>query len=206
MATHSSILSWEIPWIEEPGVLQQGCERVGHILVTKTTSRKYFFFFAFLSCCLHRFFNTIESWITHMHQHFLMVTFLAFCFFFKIYFQLEDNSFAMLLVSSVRQCESVISTHIFSLLSFFPTPHISHPSGSSYNTKLSSLCYRTASITDVQNKDKRFKTAMALLLIFCTLRSVMVKKSPHLMNFESKKSLVLLNSFSLIYLQKIDQG
>ena len=31
MATHSSILSWRIPWTEEPGRLQSmGLQRVGH--------------------------------------------------------------------------------------------------------------------------------------------------------------------------------
>ena len=31
MATHSSILAWEIPWTEEPRVLQSmGSKRVGH--------------------------------------------------------------------------------------------------------------------------------------------------------------------------------
>ena len=31
MATHSSILAWNIPWIEEPGGLQfLGLQRVGH--------------------------------------------------------------------------------------------------------------------------------------------------------------------------------
>ena len=31
MATHASILAWEIPWIEEPGGLQSmGLQRVGH--------------------------------------------------------------------------------------------------------------------------------------------------------------------------------
>ena len=31
MATHSSILDWTIPWIEEPGRLQSmGSQRVGH--------------------------------------------------------------------------------------------------------------------------------------------------------------------------------
>ena len=31
MATHCSILSWRIPWIEEPGRLQsKGSYRVGH--------------------------------------------------------------------------------------------------------------------------------------------------------------------------------
>ena len=31
MATHRSVLAWEIPWIEEPGGLQSmGLQRVGH--------------------------------------------------------------------------------------------------------------------------------------------------------------------------------
>ena len=31
MATHSSILAWKIPWMEEPGRLQfMGSQRVGH--------------------------------------------------------------------------------------------------------------------------------------------------------------------------------
>ena len=36
MATHSSILAWEIQWTEEPGRLQfMGLQRVGHNLVAK---------------------------------------------------------------------------------------------------------------------------------------------------------------------------
>ena len=31
MATHSSILAWKIPWMEEPGRVQSmGSQRVGH--------------------------------------------------------------------------------------------------------------------------------------------------------------------------------
>ena len=41
MATHSSILSWEIPWTEEPGRLpSMGWQRVGHDLVTKQQQGK----------------------------------------------------------------------------------------------------------------------------------------------------------------------
>ena len=36
MATHSSILAWKIPWMEEPGGLQSlGSQRVRHNLATK---------------------------------------------------------------------------------------------------------------------------------------------------------------------------
>ena len=39
MATHSSVLAWRIPWIEEPGGLQSmGFHRVGHNLGTKPPS------------------------------------------------------------------------------------------------------------------------------------------------------------------------
>ena len=38
MATHSSILAWEIPWTEEPGGLQSmGSQRVRHDLATERT-------------------------------------------------------------------------------------------------------------------------------------------------------------------------
>ena len=38
MATHSSILVWEIPWTEKPGGLQSMVwQRVGHDLATSTT-------------------------------------------------------------------------------------------------------------------------------------------------------------------------
>ena len=37
MATHSSILAWNIPWTEEPGGLQSmGSQRVGHDWMTNT--------------------------------------------------------------------------------------------------------------------------------------------------------------------------
>ena len=37
MATHSSILAWEIPWTEEPDELQSmGSQRVGHHGATNT--------------------------------------------------------------------------------------------------------------------------------------------------------------------------
>ena len=36
MATHSSILAWEIPWAEDPGRLQSmWLKRVGHDLATE---------------------------------------------------------------------------------------------------------------------------------------------------------------------------
>ena len=45
MATHSSILPWEIPWTEEPGRLQSmGWQRVIHNLVIKQQQQRFVFF------------------------------------------------------------------------------------------------------------------------------------------------------------------
>ena len=45
MATHSSILAWRIPWMEEPGGLQStGSQRVGHDWATSLS-------FCIISCC-----------------------------------------------------------------------------------------------------------------------------------------------------------
>ena len=39
MATHSSILTWRIPWTEEPWTTVQESQKVGHNWVTNTLSR-----------------------------------------------------------------------------------------------------------------------------------------------------------------------
>ena len=40
MATHSSMLAWEVPWTEEPGGLQlMGSQRVRYDLATKQNSK-----------------------------------------------------------------------------------------------------------------------------------------------------------------------
>ena len=44
MATHSNILAWEIPWIEEPDGLQSmGSQRVVHDLVAKQQQVRIYF-------------------------------------------------------------------------------------------------------------------------------------------------------------------
>ena len=58
MATHSSILAWEIPWTEEPGGLQsRGQERIGHGLVTKQHQRIY------IQITYHTFCVSILIWL-----------------------------------------------------------------------------------------------------------------------------------------------
>ena len=44
MATHSSILAWEIPWTEEPGLLQSiGFQRVRRNWATKQQQSEWHF-------------------------------------------------------------------------------------------------------------------------------------------------------------------
>ena len=66
MATHSNILAWRIPWIEEPGrLLFIGSQRVGHDGTTKHSTlllnrsvcflKKLSFFFFLLALCFYVF-------------------------------------------------------------------------------------------------------------------------------------------------------
>jgi len=60
MATHSSILAWEIPWTEEPGGLQSmGSQRVRHALVTEHAHTSFLFRFDNL---LYEFLSFIINW------------------------------------------------------------------------------------------------------------------------------------------------
>ena len=67
MATHSSILTWEIPWTEDPGRLQSmGSQRVRHNLETEQqqqqTQRKN------KAVCIHAHTHTLlRSSSTHTH-------------------------------------------------------------------------------------------------------------------------------------------
>jgi len=55
MATHSCILAWEIPWIEEPGGLQSiGLQTVGHNLTTKQQQHTFFCLKMYFSVCFVR--------------------------------------------------------------------------------------------------------------------------------------------------------
>ena len=43
VVTHSSILAWKIPWMEEPGRLQSmGSQRVGHDRATSLSNTTFF--------------------------------------------------------------------------------------------------------------------------------------------------------------------
>ena len=53
MATHSSILGWEIPWTEEPGRVQSmGSQTVGHDSATKQ-ERPSLHAFTWSFLCVH---------------------------------------------------------------------------------------------------------------------------------------------------------
>ena len=68
MSTHSSILSWEIPWTEEPGRLQSpwGCEE------SDTTEWAHIYKESMLQCAF-QFFDTLSQvgkksfWLTRVH-------------------------------------------------------------------------------------------------------------------------------------------
>ena len=65
MATHPSILAWEIPWTDEPGRLQSmRSQRVGHdtlvFILTLTLYYIYsFIFFLFQIMIYHRILNIV---------------------------------------------------------------------------------------------------------------------------------------------------
>ena len=62
IASHSSILAWEIPWTEEPGGLQSmGSQRVSYDLATK---QQHFFIHMgiFFLKIMVIFFSQISSW------------------------------------------------------------------------------------------------------------------------------------------------
>ena len=51
MATHSGVLTWEMPWIEEPSRLQSmGSERIGHDWVTERHAPPYWNKILLLEC------------------------------------------------------------------------------------------------------------------------------------------------------------
>ena len=70
MATHSSILAWEIPWTEELGGLQTiGQQKVGHKLVNQ---QLYIYIYIctcgkLLQACLKEL-DTLHNWTTNIHM------------------------------------------------------------------------------------------------------------------------------------------
>ena len=65
MASHSSILAWQIPWTEEPGRLKSmGLQRVGHDWVTEPGSQ-YFFSYLFSFFLFKNFYWSIVAFRFH---------------------------------------------------------------------------------------------------------------------------------------------
>ena len=69
MATHSSILAWKIPWMEEPGSLQSmGPQRVGHAWATSLSFNLIFihiFYFTYSPDMDQLYWNTTFILWTH---------------------------------------------------------------------------------------------------------------------------------------------
>ena len=73
MATHSSILAWKIPWMEEPGGLQStGSQRVGHDWATSLSLSLYFRirgFQIYFRICSFVFFQIKSSCAKTIYSH-----------------------------------------------------------------------------------------------------------------------------------------
>ena len=94
MATHSSILTWEVSWTEEPGRLQsKGQQRVRHDLATTTKNCYLYIIYNFI-CNIYKFISN-------------------FLFYIELYL-----IYNVVLVSDVWQNDSV--RHIHSLQILFP--------------------------------------------------------------------------------------
>ena len=76
MATHSSILSWRIPWTEEPGGLQSiGLQRVG--LDWSDWAHRHSVFYILFKWHLVLFIEVLISCFSFRHDHFLHLNPLA---------------------------------------------------------------------------------------------------------------------------------
>jgi len=78
MATHSSILAWEIPWAEEPGGLQSlESQRVRHNLATQqekqqiVTKKKNHIEFPLSMLLTHTFAQYFQILMFHVHKNFI---------------------------------------------------------------------------------------------------------------------------------------
>ena len=76
MATHSSILIWEIPWTEEPGGLQSmGLQRVRHHLMTKQQHVYICVCVCVYYAYIHMLYIHTHIIYTHTHIHTTSITF-----------------------------------------------------------------------------------------------------------------------------------
>ena len=93
MSIHSSILTWRIPWTEEPGGLQSmGLQRVRHDWVTNTTTIR--------EDKSHRERSTVYPHCTPLALYYCV---LAICFHFLMavfFLKMMDNSFVGISVGS----------------------------------------------------------------------------------------------------------
>ena len=114
MATHSSVLAWEIPWTEEPGELQfLGLQRVRHESATKTTASNTYLTFPLLMSVVTYTFSFPIWVIWHFLFFFLQDNLLEICLFCSSFQRL--NGFDDPLLHSIS---ALISLILF-LYSFF---------------------------------------------------------------------------------------
>ena len=71
MATHSSILSWRIPWTEEPGGLQSmGLQRVGHWSNLAQHTHTIIYTFTYSSFLPHNYYSFTVFNVTYICENF----------------------------------------------------------------------------------------------------------------------------------------
>ena len=93
MATHSSILTWKIPWTEEPARLQSmGSQRVGH---DRATSLFYFF-------------NNILVWFWYWGDGGFIGCLWEYSFLFSLLKEFEKDSYKFFAVWMIEfTCEAI---------------------------------------------------------------------------------------------------
>ena len=91
--THSSIVAWRIPWIDEPGGLQSmGSQRISHSWVTNTSTYVYIECVFVYVCVVpsnylcFTFFKDFFMWITFWMSLKSLLNLLQHCFCFTFWF------------------------------------------------------------------------------------------------------------------------
>ena len=108
MASHSSILIWEIPWTEELGGLQSmGSQRVGHDWATNTfTTIKMINTFTppQVSICTFEFFLQSSSVLFHSMNFFIQFFVCIYTLIFFLYKHQGMELLGYMICASLRYC------------------------------------------------------------------------------------------------------
>ena len=121
MATHSSILAWRIPWIEEPGWLQfKGLQRVGHNWATNTTllpisshflttvlTSLYLFYSFIIQLYIHRYYSLVHLKTFDVFLFYWSVVDLQCCISFTCTAKWFSYTYCILILFSYRLSQNI---------------------------------------------------------------------------------------------------